>query len=999
MGNLPESHYKLDKLHMIFALLALVLLGSLGGLFMKDYSRDWKDYQKRFRVMEIEKARVKQDAESITLNEDTAYQDLLKSIEESKKTIEANCSHFETNNEKLTNFQTKYDIENQKYKQTKADLDATRFLLEESKSHHDSDLQINQQTFDTLNEQTNALALSVENLDTQIKNEEAQYKACKAELTELERNARSIMGTQNVIQRKLDRIDPNEMSLANQLANLIRDLPIIDLSNPNNKIQQIVLKDITDDVIFTQIPKVDRCITCHLGITNKDYEDAPQPFKTHPNLDLFMANDSAHPIEEFGCTICHQGRGRGTSFNSTAHTPQTPQQKREWEENYNWERMHHWDKPMFPVKYSQASCFKCHSGEANIAGAEKLNTGLKIIEKAGCYNCHEIDKYTEWPKSGPDLTKIKSKISKEFAYKWIKDPTSFRHNTWMPSYFNQSNNDDDVSKKRSEQEILAMTHFLFAQSEDYSLEKVKKKGKFENGEKLVASIGCLACHEVKPQADEALTSVDSLRRQHGPNLIGLASKTSKEWIFDWIKNPTRYHPETRMPNLRLSDQEAADIVAYLTQERNTEFDNQVVPGMDPIILDDIALNFLTRVNTKEQANDKLVSMTSDQKLFFSGEKLISQYGCYACHNIKGFEDAKKIGTELTEEGDKSVNKLDFGYIHKEHTKIAWFEEKLKDPRIFDKHKEKAPGDKLIMPNFNLSQEEVESVTTAILGFVNTKTVAKKSKARTPENLFQEKGADLIKQLNCQSCHIIEGEGRTIAPSIEEWLVKYEKETEADAAKYKDNMSPPDLHGIGKKLNTEFLFNFLHSPDQTIRPWLSVRMPSYTFNVDHLNMLIQYFQTIDGETRPYRDQVNTDLTKKEYTAAENLFSVENLDCQKCHVVGSKNPSGTKDTWAPDLSFAQQRLKPEWVIEWIKNPTSLMPGTKMPTFFDPDDFENSGPETILDGNENEQIRVLRNYLMSLADKKPDLKEKKKQTPPPPVVPIAVPIVVEPPTEQQP
>ena len=41
-----------------------------------------------------------------------------------------------------------------------------------------------------------------------------------------------------------------------------------------------------------------------------------------------------------------------------------------------------------------------------------------------------------------------------------------------------------------------------------------------------------------------------------------------------------------------------------------------------------------------------------------GEKSIRHYGCYGCHNIDGFEDAKPIGVELTYEGSKPVNKFD-----------------------------------------------------------------------------------------------------------------------------------------------------------------------------------------------------------------------------------------------------------------------------------------------------------------------------------------------------
>ena len=117
-----------------------------------------------------------------------------------------------------------------------------------------------------------------------------------------------------------------------------------------------MLPDIKYNVNFASVPEVDRCTSCHLGITNPDYINSEQPYTTHPNLELYLTSSSPHPFEEFGCTGCHNGRGRVTNFVSVTHTPHNPEDKVAWKEEYDWHPMHHWLKPMLPTKYSEASC-------------------------------------------------------------------------------------------------------------------------------------------------------------------------------------------------------------------------------------------------------------------------------------------------------------------------------------------------------------------------------------------------------------------------------------------------------------------------------------------------------------------------------------------------------------------------------------------------------------------------------------------------------------------
>ncbi|MGH7137027.1 MAG: PDZ domain-containing protein, partial [Pirellulales bacterium] len=62
----------------------------------------------------------------------------------------------------------------------------------------------------------------------------------------------------------------------------------------------------------------------------------PEPFNSHPRLDLFVGSLSPHKAGEMGCTACHDGQGSATEFKWVSHTPNTPRQAEEWHRDYGW---------------------------------------------------------------------------------------------------------------------------------------------------------------------------------------------------------------------------------------------------------------------------------------------------------------------------------------------------------------------------------------------------------------------------------------------------------------------------------------------------------------------------------------------------------------------------------------------------------------------------------------------------------------------------------------
>ena len=78
--------------------------------------------------------------------------------------------------------------------------------------------------------------------------------------------------------------------------------------------------------------------------------------------------------------------------------------------------------------------------------------------------------------------------------------------------------------------------------------------------------------------------------------------------------------------------------------------------------DDTLLDYLKNVMPFEDAKAQLAKLDPKQRQIELGQRAISRYGCFSCHEIKGFEKAQPIGTDLSEEGSKLVTRLDFAFI-------------------------------------------------------------------------------------------------------------------------------------------------------------------------------------------------------------------------------------------------------------------------------------------------------------------------------------------------
>jgi mono/diheme cytochrome c family protein len=922
--------YNVDFLNVVFAASSIFLFLSVIWMVWDDYDREWKSTQRQFSELEYQVTQANLERASREVDQ-TKLGQLQSSLAAAQQNVEANQAKVDELRSQMAEIDARLARESQDYQFTKATYDQDRYDFEASRAAGASNAERKGEAVKELQQRMNELQLTVEKTT--------------AERNALQQQLDQILGESGKLQGQITEMQQEQSRLSNRLRVLepsalkayFRDAPLLDFMAPTLKVQQVILPNIVDDVNFVKVAKMDRCQTCHLAIDRVGYEKYPQPFRTHPKLDVYLGSNSKHPLDQVGCTVCHEGMGQSVSFRDASHAPSTPEQAHEWEEKYHWEEPHLWDYPMLPLSMTEASCAKCHKQEVFIPNAEKLTVAYATYERAGCYACHKTRGFENLRKPGPTLTHIGSKLSEDWVKTWIRNPKAVKPTTWMPRVWYNSNSNSPEDAARNEVEINATVAYLFANDTDFKPQTANPpRGDAARGEQIVRSIGCLGCHVL----DEKTRVEAGPHRTFGQPLQNIGNKTSYEWLFDWVRDPKHYNPETYMPDLRLTDAQVADVATFLTTLKQAGGDAAKATP-DQAALDEVLLDYFRSVMPFEQAKAELAKLDANAKQLELGRRVIGRYGCFSCHEIKGFETTQPIGTELSEAGSKLVSRLDFAFVHDiPHTsKIAWYRTKLHDPRIYDEGRILQPLEKLRMPNFEFADEEIQRLLTAIMSFQREIQPAQAMPARTARRDFIVQGRNLVSRRNCVGCHIIEGNGGDFLKLVKE-----------------PTLGPPMLTPEGARVQHDWLYAFLKGPI-TIRPWLDVRMPTFGLNDQNLNGVIQYFGAVSDRLEAFRTPVVVPASQN-LSVGKELFEL--LKCQQCHVLGAIPKDQPTSNLAPDLRMSSERLQPDWILDWLREPSKILPGTRMPAFW-PEHPKSFYPQ--LGGDAEAQMRVIRDHLLTL------------------------------------
>jgi cytochrome c2 len=346
----------------------------------------------------------------------------------------------------------------------------------------------------------------------------------------------------------------------------------------------------------------------------------PQPYTSHPRLDLFVGGSSPHKKGDMGCTICHDGQGSATDFKWASHTPNDPDQAIEWTRKYEWFDNHHWIFPMTPERFIESNCLKCHHEVVELEPSErfpdppapKLVAGYETVRMYGCYGCHEINGFDGPNKRiGPDL-RIEPNYY-DVATQILQDPgLSDDQRGWAETLVHSSDND-------------SVRHLLFR--------SINEDANAPAGEaKLKPATHALA---------DGLKDVDapgSLRKV-GPSLRHLDSKVDYAWLYSWIKKPSDFRPTTRMPqffgNLEHLESHLKEFTATGPDGNSVEVTDKEYTQR----FEDVEVRALTQFLLEDSQPFEYLDPPAGITEAPSAERgkwLFESRGCLACHSHDDF---------------------------------------------------------------------------------------------------------------------------------------------------------------------------------------------------------------------------------------------------------------------------------------------------------------------------------------------------------------------------
>lgn len=479
----------------------------------------------------------------------------------------------------------------------------------------------------------------------------------------------------------------------------------------------------------------------------------------------------------------------------------------------------------------------------------------------------------------------------------------------------------------------------------------------DGGRVLYNELGCANCHKTRTE----------LPVRQGPEIRGIAGRIRADWIRLFLISPEKAHPGSNMPALLGQNTDDAEaVVHYLCSLKPKSTAKLKVPPHVNAVRGE-ALFHTTGCVACHQASDSFVPDDGIPKTAEHSHpsnafpQIVDKYSLaslstFLLDPLQVRPDGRmpRILLEETEAADIAGYLLGFGGSDgKTAPGLEGFladsvlakrgEAVVRKARCAACHE--LPGEVAAAPVV-LSRSEggclSENAPSHVPGYFLNKNQREALSmylgGRTEVLSDARKAALTVQSLNCAACHERDGIG---GPDVGRKAYFSGDHNLGDTGRY-----PPPLTAVGRKLQPEWFEKVLEGGNR-VRPYLKTRMPVYGVATAGVARLFEAADKRAEEPLPGGDD----------TAGRKLLGTQGgMGCITCHRWGERAALGIQ---ALDLSNLGQRIKPEWLREYLIDPAAYRPGTLMPAFWPGGQSTNAG---ILGGSTAQQVASIYSFAKS-------------------------------------
>jgi cytochrome c2 len=256
-----------------------------------------------------------------------------------------------------------------------------------------------------------------------------------------------------------------------------------------------------------------------------------------------------------------------------------------------------WSSKRVPAEPVPPTVFVHDAQSQTLLNGALVREGRRLFANYRCARCHKLDSVwgsTAMPElaaDAPTFDDIGTRLNATWIEKWLLNPKAMRPDTEMPNLLS------GTEAARDARDIATFLSTLQGEAKDRQTPD-RTGDDLHKGKNLFSELGCAGCHRLRNEA--------ALANESRLYLGDMAGKWQSGALSAFLRAPGRNFHWTRMPDFKLSVNEADALSAFLFAE-----------------------------NTQDSNHPDFGASKPDPQ---RGKELVSRLGCLSCHTLGQTQD-------------------------------------------------------------------------------------------------------------------------------------------------------------------------------------------------------------------------------------------------------------------------------------------------------------------------------------------------------------------------